>query len=123
MTLSLALWYAFTAGWGASVGVQAHRGRYGPAYASALFVGFCSVFLHFVPMLVAVPTLLACGVSIGERRATQRQLLMSAVVSNRELIRDLKRAELGYQIHRGVAPACAICKAGADQECDSGLHG
>jgi len=123
MTWTLAVWYAFTAGWGASVARQAWRGRYAPAYTSALFVAFCSVYLHFVPMLVAVPTLLACGVSIGERRATQRQLLMSAVISDRELIRDLKRAELGYQIHRGVAPACAICKAGADQECDSGLHG
>ena len=91
MTLSLALWYAFTAGWGASVGVQAHRGRYGPAYTSALFVGFCSLYLHFVPMLVAVPTLLACGVSIGEKRATQRQLLMSAVISDRKLVREPAR--------------------------------
>lgn len=90
MTASLALWYAFTAGWGASVGAQAWRGRFAPAHLSALFVAFCSVYLHFVPMLVAVPTLLACGASIAEHRAGRRQLLLSETLSAYRLRRKMR---------------------------------
>jgi hypothetical protein len=87
VTASLALWYAFTTGWGASVGAQAWRGRFAPAHFSTLFVAFCSLYLHFVPMLVAVPTLLACGASIAEHRAGRRQLLLSETLTPGRLLR------------------------------------
>lgn len=124
MTAALALWYAFTGGCGLAVGVEAWRGRHAPAYVAAVATFFCAYGLHFVPMLIAVPALLGCGAAIGERRATQRQLLMATVItSDRELLQNMKRAELGYMIFRGAAPPCNICKAGPNQECDPGLHG
>jgi len=123
MTPVLALWYAFTGGCGLAVGVEAWRGRHAPAYIAAIVTFFCAYGLHFVPMLIAVPSLLSCGAAIGERRASQRQLLMATVItSDCELIQNMKRAELGYMIFRGVAPPCAICKAGPAQPCNAEMH-
>ena len=102
MTVSLLTWYLGTAVWGGALLGAARRRRYAPAYLSAALALACAYGLGFLPMLVAVPALLACGASIAERRLPPeaRAMLLSGAVqpalpsSDHDLIRRMKAAEM-----------------------------
>lgn len=103
--ITLALWWGFKLGWAAGLLGQARRGRYAPAYVTAALTAVAVYGFGWLAFEPAMAALLACGMSLQERRqASTRTLLLSEAVDRRpisdlHLLANMRALERGGQAY------------------------